>query len=324
MSPSPTSDFDFLQGSFCVEGPRLRNALDPDSGWVDVSATSRATVHFNGAVSLDEMWFPDEQYFGMSLRLWDPTSRTWTVRWLTSRDGELQPPVQGQWDAGRCRFTGPDTYRGVPIHASYSWSELTETTARWEQCFSVDGARTWQPNWTMHFERRDAPAEHPVQPRVTADFDFLAGRWTVHHRRWCDPLRHALGGPSELSEFDGVHVGGTYFAGAVSVDETTLADPDTRGLTFRVWSPSRHEWSIYWVNSRTGRLEPPVHGSFIDGVGTFYGQESIDGHEVEVRFIWSDITETSARWSQAFRVDNGEWDHNWEMTFSRPSAETAR
>lgn len=168
--------------------------------------------------------------------------------------------------------------------------------------------------------RRDAPVEHP---RGTGDFDFLIGRWQVHHRRLVDPVKHALGGTSDVAEWGGTHNGRTYFGGAVSVDETTLAEPGRAGLTFRVYDAQSGQWSIYWVNSRVGRLEPPVHGEFRDGVGTFHGQEELAGHDVQVRFVWSDITPTTARWRQAFRVGDGEWDENWEMLFTRSAAAAA-
>jgi hypothetical protein len=318
-----TSDFDFLQGSFDVVGGRLNDPFDPDSGWVDAPATSTAVVLFDGAVSIDEMWFRDEKRFGMSLRLFDPSSRTWTVRWLSSHGGGLQPPVEGRWHDERCWFTGPDEYHGRPILASYRWSNVTDHQARWEQCFSVDDGTSWQPNWVMHFTRRTSPVDHPQSPRAVDDFDFLGGTWNVHHRRLVDPVGHALGEASEVAEFDGIHHGRTYFAGAVSVDETTLAEPGQRGLTFRVHDPSTRQWSIYWVNSWQGRLEPPVHGTFKDGVGTFYGTEQIAGHDVRVRFLWSDITATTATWRQAFSVNGGAWDLNWEMTFTRPAPEVA-
>jgi hypothetical protein len=312
------SDFDFLHGWFDVSGRRLRDPLDPESGWVDMRATASATLLFGGAVSIDEMWFPDGQYFGMSLRLYDPTSRTWTVRWLDSRGGGLQPPVEGRWQDGRCWLTGADAYRGQPLLASYSWSDVTGTGAQWEQCFSVDEGRSWQPNWDMTFTRRGAPAVHPQRPRVAGDFDFLAGTWQVHHRRLLDPLGHRPGAAGETIEFAGVHAGFSYFAGAVSVDEATLAGPGQRGLTFRVLDPQTSQWSIYWVSSRDGRLQPPVRGGFADGTGTFCGTEQLDRHAVGVRFTWSDITATTARWCQAFSVDGGDWDENWEMTFTRP------
>ena len=128
-----------------------------------------------------------------------------------------------------------------------------------------------------------------------------------------------MGASTEVVEFEGVHVGSTYFAGAVSVDETTLAGPGQRGLTFRTYDEQTRQWSIYWVDSRTGRLQPPVHGRFTDGIGTFVGTERLQGHDVRVRFEWSDISATTARWRQSFSVDGGDWDENWEMTFTRPN-----
>lgn len=51
------TDFGFLRGFFEVEGRRLRDAFDAGSGWVDIPATSSAELFFDGAVSIDEMWF---------------------------------------------------------------------------------------------------------------------------------------------------------------------------------------------------------------------------------------------------------------------------
>lgn len=310
-------DFDFLRGDFAVAASRLKDPFDADSGWVDMPATASAITLFDGAVSLDEMWFPGDERYGMSLRLWNPVKRSWTVRWLSSAGDGLQPPVEGVWADGRCRLVGPDDYRGRAVLASYSWSDVSDAGGRWEQCFSTDDGRSWQRNFVMRFTRQDTPVRHPRLPRVSDDFDFLTGSWQVRHRRLLDPVRHALGGQSPVVEFDGRQHGRTYFAGAVSVDELTLAEPGQYGLTFRVRDPRTGQWSIHWVNSRAGTLEPPVHGGFADGVGTFYGREPLGGHDVQVRFIWSDITATTARWEQAFRIADGDWDTNWEMTLTR-------
>lgn len=307
-----------------MTGRRLRDALDPASGWEEVTATSSAVTMFGGAVSIDEMWFPAGGHYGLSLRLWDPAARTWTVRWVTSRGGGLQPPAEGVWQDGRCWLTGPGEYRGQKVLAGSGWSQVTASGARWEQCFSTDGGHRWQPNSIMQFTRRRDPAQHPQHPRVADDFDFLTGTWNVHHRRLLDPVGHAVGGGSDSAEFDGVHTGWTWFAGAVSVDETTLAEPGQRGLTFRVYEPALRQWSIYWVNSRRGRLEPPVHGRFANGTGTFFGTEELAGRQVQVRFVWSGITPATARWVQSFRVDGGEWDDNWVMDFTRPATADAR
>jgi hypothetical protein len=36
----------------------------------------------------------------------------------------------------------------------YVWSEITPTSALWEQAFSADGEKTWETNWTMAHTRR--------------------------------------------------------------------------------------------------------------------------------------------------------------------------
>jgi hypothetical protein len=63
-------------------------------------------------------------------------------------------------------------------------------------------------------------------------------------------------------------------------------------------------------------MDPPMKGGFNNGVGTFYGDIMLNGKPVPLRFIWSNITSTSARWEQAVSFDEGKtWDTNWIMTF---------
>jgi hypothetical protein len=65
-------------------------------------------------------------------------------------------------------------------------------------------------------------------------------------------------------------------------------------------------------------MEPPVVGRFEQGVGRFYADETLRGRPIRVRFIWSEITATTARWEQAFSPDAGaSWEINWDMRFTR-------
>jgi hypothetical protein len=49
-----------------------------------------------------------------------------------------------------------------------------------------------------------------------------------------------------------------------------------------------------------------------DGRGEFYDREELNGRPILVRFVWSEITPTSAHFEQAFSEDDGAtWEVNW-------------
>lgn len=154
-------------------------------------------------------------------------------------------------------------------------------------------------------------------PGGAADFDFLVGGWDVAHRRLVRPLA----GCEEWDEFEGTSRCWQLFGGAANVDELPTPARGFTGLTLRLFSPARREWSIYWANSKDGLLGlPPVVGRFTGGVGLFYSDETLDGRRIRVRFTWSQITPTSARWEQAFSADAEQtWETNWIMSLTRRS-----
>lgn len=151
------------------------------------------------------------------------------------------------------------------------------------------------------------------------NFDFLVGTWDSVQRRLVKPLT----GSDEWYEFAGTTRCYSMFGGAANVDEVSFPDKGFNGLSVRLLNPETDEWSIYWANSRNGILAlPPVVGKFVDGVGEFFSEEDYEGRPIVVRYRWSDITDTSARWTQAFSTDKGEtWETNWEAEFTRTSSE---
>lgn len=146
------------------------------------------------------------------------------------------------------------------------------------------------------------------------DFHFLYGRWSVRHRR----LKARGVGYAEWDEFAGTCFTQGLMDGLCNVEEHDFPARGVQAVALRTFDPAARRWSIYWVSSTTGRLEPPVHGAFRDGVGRFEGEDVDDGRPVAVRFIWDEITPASARWRQAFSYDGGQtWEENWEMAFTR-------
>lgn len=151
------------------------------------------------------------------------------------------------------------------------------------------------------------------------DFDCYLGKWNVLNRR----LDRRLAGSSNWLEFDAVSDVRSVLGGIGNVEEFRAIFPDGDplvGMTVRIFDPSTRLWSLYWADSRTGQLFPPVVGRFQDGVGEFFGDDMQDGTPVKVIFRWSNMSPTTALWEQAMSADNGAtWEWNWEMIFTRPA-----
>ena len=142
------------------------------------------------------------------------------------------------------------------------------------------------------------------------DFDFLTGSWDIHNRKLLKPLT----GSDEWDEFPGRSIARPIFGGAGNMDEIDFPTRGWSGLTVRLHDVKRDEWSLFWVSSRGTAVDPPVIGHFADSRGEFIGDDVYDGQPVTVRYIWSDITPSSAHWEQAFSTDGGQtWETNWTM-----------
>lgn len=148
------------------------------------------------------------------------------------------------------------------------------------------------------------------------DFAFQAGTWRVAHRE----LRERLAGCDEWFEFPGTCSVWEILGGIGNIEDNWLDDPNGAyaAAAVRKLDPDTGRWSIWWIDPREADLDPPVHGTFDDGVGTFLGQATLNGKSIDVRFIWSGITGDRARWEQAFSDDGGKtWETNWTMSFER-------
>jgi hypothetical protein len=152
------------------------------------------------------------------------------------------------------------------------------------------------------------------------DFDFFAGAWTTRQHR----LKVRGAGSSEWEDFPATLCMTLYLGGMATVDELYMPTKDRAGLTLRTFDPERHQWSIYWVSSVTGRLDPvPVVGGFAGQRGEFYAADEDGGRPVKVRYTWNKIDRNHARWEQAFSYDDRTWETNWTADFERADPASA-
>jgi uncharacterized protein (TIGR02246 family) len=148
------------------------------------------------------------------------------------------------------------------------------------------------------------------------DFDFEFGAWTAHISRLVAPLSDS----DKWVEYSGSSVVRPVWNGRANLGELLVEGPTgtIEGMSLRVFDPERQQWRIHWANARTGLLGEAMVGGFTDGVGLFYNEEEFEGRTVLVRFVFSDITQTTFSLEQAFSPDGGEsWEPNWVARFER-------
>src|SRR5215472_5162391 len=158
------------------------------------------------------------------------------------------------------------------------------------------------------------------------DFDFLLGSWKIHLKKRLHPLTAS----NEWVEFEGTVVCRTIWNGLAEVEEFNVDSPEKniliKGLAVRLYNPGTRQWTIYWANNKNGAFDPQSQsGQFTDGRGEFYGQDTVDGKPVYVRWIWSNTASPAPHFEQAFSADGGRtWEVNWITEQTRIEDASAR
>lgn len=166
--PAPRSghdgrhDFDFLHGQWRVRSERLAQRLAGSDDWQVFHADQHCQPLLGGLGNLDEFvsdWTrpgQHERFIGMTLRLFNPESRQWSLYWAGNHDGVLEAPVVGGFRDGVGTFYGRLEHDGRPVLARFTWERLGGNAAHWHQAFSADEGRHWETNWHMWLRRLDA------------------------------------------------------------------------------------------------------------------------------------------------------------------------
>jgi hypothetical protein len=146
------------------------------------------------------------------------------------------------------------------------------------------------------------------------DFDFLVGRWKMHNRR----LNKRLEGCNDWTEFDSSDDNSKILSGTADMDTYSTTEMPGQegklfeGVTLRLFNPKTRLWSLYWVASNVGVLDPPVVGSFQNNVGHFFARDTFKGRPIIMMFRWDARDKEHPVWSQAFSPDSGKtWEWNW-------------
>jgi hypothetical protein len=143
-------DFDFELGSWKIHLKRLSHPLTGSNTWVEFDGTSVTRKVWDGRAQLEQFETDGTSGHieGLTLRLYNPESRQWSLYWGTSKSGALSlPATVGEFKDGRGEFYDQEAFNGRMIFVRYLWSNITPNSAHFEQSFSDDGGKTWEVNW---------------------------------------------------------------------------------------------------------------------------------------------------------------------------------
>ena len=161
----------------------------------------------------------------------------------------------------------------------------------------------------------DPPATQTAPQADTArdgrhDFDFNFGVWHTHIRRILDPFS----GSGNAMELNGTVSVRKVWDGRAALEEIEADGPKGHweGMTLFLYNPASHQWSQSFVNSKEGVMGLPLIGSFTDGRGEFYSQDTFQDKAILVRGVWSVFTPDSHRYEESYSNDGGK---TWAAAF---------
>jgi len=135
------------------------------------------------------------------------------------------------------------------------------------------------------------------------DFDFNLGVWHTHIRRVLDPFS----GSDKAMELDGTVTVRKVWDGRGQLEEIEADGPKGHweGMTMFLYNPQAHQWTQSFIDSQAGVLTTPLVGSFKDGRGELFSQETFRDKTVLIRGTWSDIKADSHHFEEDFSNDGG-------------------
>jgi hypothetical protein len=142
-------DFDWEIGTWKTHLKRLQRPLTGSTSWVELEGTTVVRKVWDGRANLVELDVkgPSGRIEALSLRLYNPESRQWSLNFSSSGSGTMATPAIGEFKNGRGEFYNQETLNGRSIFVRFIIECAAQDTCRFEQAFSDDGGKSWEVNW---------------------------------------------------------------------------------------------------------------------------------------------------------------------------------
>src|SRR5580704_18313702 len=154
-------DFDFLIGTWRTHYRILRHRLSNSHEWYACDGASTIKPFWGGSGNLEDgdLHCPTRYIGGMTLRLYNAGTHQWSLYWGTRKLGLVMPAQVGHFENGVGEVYAPDTYEDKHVIVRFKWELRSGDHPYFEQAFSADNGRTWEPNWTTIYTRVPSTAD---------------------------------------------------------------------------------------------------------------------------------------------------------------------
>jgi hypothetical protein len=148
-------DFDFNFGVWKTHIKRLVHPLSGSTTWTELDGTVTVRKVWDGRAQLEEIKADGAMghFEGLTLFLYNPEAHQWSQTFANSSNGMLEQGAVGEFKNGRGELVNQDTYQGRAILVRGVWSDITPNAHHFEQSFSDDGGKTWEPNFSATLTR---------------------------------------------------------------------------------------------------------------------------------------------------------------------------
>lgn len=143
-------DFDWDLGTWKTHQKRLLHPLTGSTQWVEYEGTDVVRKIWNGAnQGIIEARGAAGHLEIYTVRMYNPDAHQWGVYFTNPATGVLSAPVVGEFRDGRADFYDQEPYNGRQIMVRFSVFNITADTCEFQQAFSADGGKTWEPNFIV-------------------------------------------------------------------------------------------------------------------------------------------------------------------------------
>lgn len=146
---SSARDFDFLIGRWNLAHRKLKTRLNNCQEWETFTSIVEDYKGLEGLGNFDIGWatFDGKPWEGRTIRIFNPSTKLWSLYWVDSGRAVMDPPVVGSFKNNIGWFYGKDVYNGIPIIMVFKWDKTNPEAPVWSQAFSTDNGKTWEWNW---------------------------------------------------------------------------------------------------------------------------------------------------------------------------------